>query len=248
MLRLEHARSHRDVFKRELDLFMDSKPYRVGHEVEPQSGDQLVWIEPVGPMPPRLAFLVGDCIHNLRATLDNLITVLPGADSARSAFVILEQRAVNNVGKPVPFADAARRLKGIDEAAIQLIESLQPYQRPDPQGSQLLKLDRLWNRDKHREPSLVLNSARSSRLVFERNSGWSVVSSQLGAFDKRQVLWRLTRTSPELAPNAYYDAEVAVDVVFEPGGPAGGELVDRTLVDLYDHIREDVLPLFEPFF
>src|SRR5689334_5137643 len=43
------------------------------HEIEPESGDHVVRVGPVAPIPSDLAHMVGDTVHNLRSILDNLV-------------------------------------------------------------------------------------------------------------------------------------------------------------------------------
>jgi hypothetical protein len=213
----------------------------------------LVWIPPKHDPPPHLALIVGDCVHNLRATLDNLVTALPGADPERASFVLLDKAPVDDQGNPVAFAKRVSRVKGIDPAAVSIIESLQPYQATDsayasriPIGIQLQRLNALWNSDKHREPTVVLSSLRSTVLSAPSDPGWLVTDPYIGPIQKRQLLWRVVWLGEGPAPRTPYEAGANIDIAFG-SGPVAGDLVEHTLVDLHNCIRQDVLPLFAPF-
>ena len=175
--RLEHAWGYRELFYEESRAFLDTHPYRVWDEHEPDSGDYLVWMEPTEPVPPRLGFLAGDCINNIRSPLDNLVSALPGAAPDRAAFVILPTDPALDP-KPTTFAQKAWRLKGIPQAAIDLIESLQPYKGTKdasgvniPIGELLLWLDRLWNMDKHRLPTVTTSFTQTLTDYLKSNLG-----------------------------------------------------------------------------
>ena len=72
-LKLDRALHHLQSLEREIAIWLESKPYRLINELDIQSGEKLLMVEPKEPVPPRLALIVGDCLHNFRSALDNLV-------------------------------------------------------------------------------------------------------------------------------------------------------------------------------
>ena len=122
--------------------------------------------------------LFGECIHNLRSSLDNLAFALartrrdPPEKPSRIAFPIFETRA--------EFEKRGRsNIDQLPEKAAALIELIQPFQRDgsaehgSPDGDALIHLQRLNNVDKHRIPPIVLiaptNTSHSFQVEFHSN-------------------------------------------------------------------------------
>jgi hypothetical protein len=123
-----------------------------------------------GRPPPRIAVVVGDAVHNLRAALDNAVYA-----SARDASCgRLDERAqrelefpVLGIGTKADFDKRARRtLVGVPEAVRQVVENEQPYrwntdEHPDAHRYhwlwQVHDLDRI---DKHRRLALTAAAVR----------------------------------------------------------------------------------------
>lgn len=101
-----------------------------------------------------IGFIASDVIHNLRATLDNLVWEItpPLARSRQTAFPVREE--------PGQFDKDPRviALKGIDERVVDAIRRVQPFVTEAEGGLRgdggkiLKKLDDFWNGDKHCVP------------------------------------------------------------------------------------------------
>src|SRR5437879_6743083 len=74
--------------------------------------------------PPRLSVLLGDCVHNLRSSLDHIVWQLVLANGRspgkHAQFPILD--------KPPKGIFSPNDIRGVSEEARALIESVQPYQ------------------------------------------------------------------------------------------------------------------------
>lgn len=121
--------------------------------------------------PARLALLVGEGVHQLRAALDNLIVAL--AD--QSAGVTLPPEKVTSFQFPIADtpekfdAQAKRHLTGLPEDVVRRIKEVQPYHLldyvfGDPQpihlnDENLHRLRELSNHDKHRRINVLLHRA-----------------------------------------------------------------------------------------
>jgi hypothetical protein len=119
--------------------------------------------------------LLGECIHNLRSSLDSLAFALarlhrdPPERPSKIAFPIFETRTeFERRGRP--------NVDQLPEKAAALIELIQPFQRDGSPGKgtpdldALIHLQRLNNTDKHRIPSVVLvaptNISHSVQVEF----------------------------------------------------------------------------------
>lgn len=97
--------------------------------------------------------MVGNIIHNMRSTLDQLVwqLVIANDETPRdgprgNSFPIFPE--------PVDFAaKTTNSLRGVHPTDRARIERFQPYNRPnglDPEVNPLVAIDFLWNQDKHR--------------------------------------------------------------------------------------------------
>ena len=138
---------------------MKESPHRIFTEFDIKSGKNLVKITDLRDPPTRFGLILGDCLHNFRAALDNLVYELAEAysgsplpdDVARgSEFLIYIYAAQFQEVKK-------RKLGGIAPGAQTIIEGLQPYRRRnDPAVKDLLwQLNLLNNIDKHRLPHVT---------------------------------------------------------------------------------------------
>jgi hypothetical protein len=129
--------------------------------------------------PARLALLVGEGVHQLRATLDNLIVAL--ADQAEG--VTLPTEKIRSLQFPI--SDTAEKfdgqryhLAGLDSDVVSRIEEVQPYHLldyvfGDPQpihlwDENLHRLRELSNHDKHRRINVLLH--RADHLAVHHSS------------------------------------------------------------------------------
>jgi hypothetical protein len=159
-VRIRRAAVHGETLARAIDGWMATDPIRLRAEIAP---DRLSWelrVNLTAPPFAEWATQFDDAIHNLRATLDNLvwgIAILDGAVPKRQKalqFPIVMDRTDWKV--------EMRRIAELPQAVRVAIESVQPFQRSGqgdgtPEQDGLLLLNRLSNREKHRlaiQPSL----------------------------------------------------------------------------------------------
>lgn len=158
-LRLDRAFHHLQSLKAEVARWKEKRPYRVVNEGDADSVYKFVKVRVLEDPPPVLGSIVGDCVHNLRSALDNLVYGL--AESRNGG--PLPPEIENRPEFPV-FRDRAKflskgknRIRDIAPVAQTIIQGLQPYRRGrvywnDP----LWQLHELSNRDKHRLPFMML--------------------------------------------------------------------------------------------
>jgi hypothetical protein len=90
--------------------------------------------------------LIGECLYNLRSSLDHIAWALAGGQGDKTAFPVFTDRS--NYARITP----GQHLRYVRKDAHAFIESLQPYHHlQGAKNSMLYLLDRLTNDDKHRE-------------------------------------------------------------------------------------------------
>ncbi len=202
------------------------------------------------PFPPiRLSVLVGEVLFNLRSALDNLICGLirtqdRTSDCDRSEFPIFLHEAKYAEKK-------GRLLKGVPEAACALIETFQPWKRPENSR----EIDPLWiihtlcNIDKHRALNLTVCAHKGLSIIIPMKNGMGVPVTL-----ERVVL----AIEPQIVPLPGNPTDFAENVGIHISGRttlflAGhAHLSDRPVSDLIDtcvrHVAERIVPQFRPFF
>lgn len=206
----------------------------------------MTWVD--DPYPPmRIGGIVGDCVYNTRAALDNLVCGLvrtsePASDCKDTKFPIIAD--ANR------WASAGRSLRGVPQAAIALVKSVQPFNRPP--GSEELDplniLNKLRNRDVHRAALLTSGYSRNTRFAIHADDGAVVyVTSDQPLFGEGFNSIPLPIEPSRIGPSARVQAMGTSVLAFRDEGPWR----DRSVVDVVGgclrHV-EDVLRMFQPFF
>lgn len=249
-LRLQRAMEHIKLFDREVDVFLKTKPFGSTTEFYTEGGKKCIALrfKVIHEPPKQLGILAGECIHQLRAILDNLIWSLgelyPPVDP-RIAFPVslnpMEyQKAINNV--------PLNGIKNFPFAAQDLIERLQPYQggyAGAPEIHPLNILNRLWNDDKHRAPHLMGGMSGGVALKGFTLQQPATLSAGLAI---RNGVQFASGVIPEGGINPDAKIEFSSDVAFNIGAPAWGDLAVPGLMRLHNFIRDEVIAKFEPIF
>jgi hypothetical protein len=163
--KLRRADEHRRAYDELFHAYLESDPYGITFEFDPESGwHTFRWS--VDPEPPLedLALIFSDILGNLRSTLDYLVWQLvlsngqkPGR---RNAFPIVKRED----DWPVQGGVA---LRGVPEEWAGLIEAMQPFQRYErPELHPLAILEHVNNLSKHRFlPAAVLTADSFGYLI-----------------------------------------------------------------------------------
>lgn len=173
-LRLDRALYHMQCLESEVSRWLEKRPYRVINEFEAESGKKVVRIEVLEPPPAHFSLIVGDCVHNLRSTLDNLIYELAIARGQPSRKV--EETLMFPIFRNAKefTAKGKYRVRGIAPEAQAIIERLQPYNRGYPYSfDPLWTLHELSRRDKHRLPNLIL---LTPKIITEYSARGGLIS------------------------------------------------------------------------
>jgi hypothetical protein len=241
--RLDWAWHYIENLKAERTDFLANPLIGTLTETDPQSGDDVRRLRISPPIPPRISFIAGDAIHNLRSTLDNLVWHIalrngqlrpqPSQPYQRTQFPICLTPSVwkSSQTKEV--------VKDLPSGAVTEIEKLQPYQVPTPERHKLWILNRLWNDDKHRAPHVAMAMPSSSAVQIVE-----------GNLDDLEITynWRPLNDGDEVVrihkkPGAQvtYKAVISFEIVFGEG-PASGLALIEALIDLHRFVEKEVLP------
>jgi hypothetical protein len=136
--KIEHAQKHFEELKVEVD-----KVYALYQGKSVTTRD----------VSPTLGLIFGDCIQNLRSSLDYLINELVEANGGKPNRKHMFPVALT---RDQYERDVTQKLNGIHPKAAIYIDALQPYLLSDPKNSPLYVLDELTNHGKHRRPIVTL--------------------------------------------------------------------------------------------
>lgn len=210
--------------------------------VQPQSDGRtyIYTVERGRPLPEDLRFRVGDAMHNLRATLDNIAYGL----------VSTYRKPIWNTAFPVCRNASQFKIKalpkfaGIDQGAIDIIESFQPYK--DRNGDWLKVLDGRWNRDKHRAPMLVgLIPSRFSMLENDGDIADYVIYVDKGLKDGMAVSHVVYKSDQHTRREPHLTFEIAIE---ERGTPTLWRGIPNALQACHYLVRDEVLKRLRPYF
>jgi hypothetical protein len=239
-----------EVLDKEISEFVETARPHIERMVNQEYTETwlVFWVD--DPFPPiRLSVLIGDCLHNLRSALDNLVCGL----------VRTRDQASSCAGRQFPIftdptnylAHRKKMLRGVPKEARILIDGLQPCQRAN--GTK--ELDPLWilnalsNRDKHRAANLTLCYNRNIELLIPLKNGTSLLV-KLGH--------DLVATQPETVQLPVYPSVIDDNVKVQIKGTGvialrdDGALAERpireVLITCLQYVEDRVIPSFKPFF
>jgi hypothetical protein len=152
--KLDRAEEHFKAVDSEIKAWLDSGRYEAFFERGTQQTRMGISVLRTGPPPDlvRWSVIIGDCINNLRATLDHLVNAFakvpyiytPARDKERLTFIIIDD--------PSEFTKALNKtFGGLRPDYADALTLLQPFNRKHPILPPLLGIIRdLSNADKHR--------------------------------------------------------------------------------------------------
>jgi hypothetical protein len=202
--------------------YVARKPYVIAKKEEPEALRRLWEITLTEAIPTDLAPTVGDCIHNLRAVLDNWVhefsTSEAGKPTRDASFPILKNEADWNVGPCGSRKHSgAFRVRGLPQPVQTVIKSYQSFDTsftvPAFQRSQLRTLHQLDIRDKHQ----ALNVVAANMDVV----GWGEPDGRVGSVRHRIFPGMLELHTPkpmlliEFPNRAYFDMSVYPSADFQ---------------------------------
>lgn len=246
--RVGQAEAHAKALHDEIRAFVKVGGPRIGHELDPETGDYVFYVKVVKE-PPLLdwGLRIGDALHNLHSALDNLAWQLALANLGREP----TEREAKSISFPISLTredfSALNSLTMFSSSHVALLRRLQPYHRGDRARAAthtLAILKKLSNIDKHRIVHMSYIALQGSPIVIRAIRDCNVtniVRSPSGVpLVDGQELARVQGTST--GPNVEVEgkAKLSGRVTLADGTPAQEQL-DRIIRSV-----RHVLGQFEP--
>jgi len=273
-LKLGRARKHFEELKVEIGKWLAGDHYTVRSERE-ADGRTLFLATAEQPPPNPISLLIGDCLHNLRSSLDLLAYALavsytvplPLEIAESSEFPIFGDedrhgnpgmgaaafKRVDGKGAPVP-GSGLFKIRGIDPKAQAIIEGLQPYHRGNAfRAHPLWTLHELDNVNKHRllhtglawSGGIGINTAKSVNFSIEPG----ILNSYGGVIETDTPIARIPLGPADRSRAMQVDVQPQVaDIAFAKGSAGMQDIsVIKTLSDIHNYVVSDVLLPLAPF-
>lgn len=191
-----------------------------------------------------VSVLAGDLVHNLRSILDYIVWELADEKKQRPLpeFPIYSQPGQGADGF---HQTGILKIWTLPMEAKVIIESLQPYQGGNEPLSVLQRLD---NIDKHRRVISVPYAILSTTFLPDARSvnlTGGVSFTPAGRFKYGDVLFRCAGSNPVSQVERVH-IQPAYQVAIEEEA-VSGEIMAK-LTPLYDFVKDNVIPQFEPLF
>jgi hypothetical protein len=256
-LKLDRAKEHLQAFDNESGDWLEQTDFcRFDFE---DDGDQRWYTVDLGVFTPptRLSAILGDCLQNLRASLDylawELVIANRKAPTNKTAFPIYREppKAVKRGGQFRPNC-----LTGVDPRAMAEIERLQPYYGgKNPDTDLLWFVNALANTDKHRTINVVIGQVVINEFRIFVDIGGKVVTLP-PAWREAGVLHHGAKAAMFFQSALIKRGAVYVKVEGDALGfitlgqalPWGGYPVSREIEWAWRYINDDLFPRFARFF
>ena len=161
--KLERADKHVRDFDEVFTAFVNRRPHRPILKAQRKEGNVWrLWVEVVAdaPLPPDLAMILGDAVHNFRCVLDHLMWELTGLDGGTQ-----NRHTKFPVGRTrVDFEATARGVITPSQAVKEFLVDLAVY--PSGQGELFYGIHALDNADKHTVLTPVMHASYVDSIVL----------------------------------------------------------------------------------
>jgi len=154
-VKLARAYHHIEELEARIKTFLDDEPYKVGIKPHPEFPDATHhYLASAKPVVRGIPIVAGEVLQQTRSALDHLAWHLVDIGCAKQG-IVLSRTEQKQIGFPIIDTDAPAqyeasrkaKVKGMTQAAINVIDKIKPYKG----GNDLLwKLNQLNNIDKHR--------------------------------------------------------------------------------------------------
>jgi len=214
LAKIDRAKKHLGELTGEIGAFHARNPYRIMIDKDSKPGHELHRVRFLEDIPVSWGTIVGDVLHNLRSSLDNLASALVVANG-RTGRNVINDAQFPIASSELGFQKSLAALKGVSAEAKRVIERLKPYQG----GTDAFwRLHRLDNLDKHTVLIPVGASHTSILWKFNTLPGFEAMFADKGGLPADFV-------APELPPMILTPANFQFplkdgDVIFDYGlGP-----------------------------
>ncbi|TML01178.1 MAG: hypothetical protein E6G36_13530 [Actinobacteria bacterium] len=196
---------------------------------------------------------IGDCAHNLRATLDYIAHALWRTHSGPPTRKELKKIQFPIYSRQVDFrSNREERIGGAHPDAKRIIRKAQPYQRRnDPDGHPLAILADINNHDKHRLLHTTYAIVQDAKIVFPILQDMVVIdhpTPRAGRFHDNDIVARIGVRVCGDDPKMHVEPHETYGIAFDVEGPGRGEPVADLLNDIRVYITDTLLVALEPYF
>jgi hypothetical protein len=239
--------------------WLERDPYYYVPEFNSQGKTTLVRVRFTIPPPAEFRLIIGDCLHNLRSALDNLVYELAVQHTGMDP---LPENLASGVAFPIAGAQELSpdefleryqsKIGLLDPRAQATIEEWQPYHRGEKFAAHpLWKLNRLSNVDKHRVPhitSLAMTAFASFPDEDERGLGdGRHTILHAGPIEDGAVIVRFITPRSEPDAENMLRGHLTFGIAFGRDSSRVGDNVLIVLRWLYHHVANRVVSSLEPF-
>jgi hypothetical protein len=239
-LKIGRAEEHLKTLDDEVEAWARSEPCTVSKECS-ADGPRYTFSIAIKKPPPldRWSLIAGDCAHNLRSSLDNLLYALAIRDTGMDPPEKADKLQFPIASPPELFEKQKYRISTLSAATQAAIERVQPYNRPHNELPLLMGLVRDFNNlDKHRLLNVVVTNVQQAHISYEyTGDGVPTVHGQyaMGPLEHGSEIAHFTALPPQPNTICKYNAAIVISVGhdFGPNGRTLGELtyVLRMLTD-----------------
>ncbi len=258
--RLNRAEGNLSELNELFCLWCDDQPYRVKTQQDIYTGEIVCYVILRKGPPTEWGSILGDVVHGLRATLDNLVWELSVAFTGSPPVdPIPAGNRWRKIGFPIITDESkwAPTLKGplwaVDPSLTPTFKKYQPFLTGQhaPDREPLAILQELWNIDKHRHIHVVAIAAGPDpRHIFALpTQGRGIIKHVRGARElKLNTMTELFSVELDEPVLQYVDMDwkIHFDITFDQGPPAYG----RDPIDFLQDVKDAVTAIvaeFEPY-
>jgi hypothetical protein len=233
--RVQRAKRHLDDLNAEIARFLEADPYPITQEPDPDRGGHLFRIHVKAELPESIGLIFGDFVHNLSASLDNLMFELLGAPAAGwvRPFPVCYQ--------PADFAKIEPSLRQqVSDKVFRIIESVQPFHAVDASDprTRLRLLHDFWNEDKHRTTTpVVLANYVATAVAYRGDPDDKTLGFEayFGEIEDGKVIGWVAGSNPDRRPlfpvhMRFHDKPI---------------VLAESLASFHEFVREDIFGAFE---
>ena len=249
-LKIERAKELLEILVCEIGTWAQSVPIGIIKEPDEVGSTHSLYVE-ILKQPPftRWALIAGDCMHNLRSSLDNLVYDMAIIETGVNPPTDAEKLQFPIVGEAGKFAGQEYRIKPLKPSTKEVIEKQQPYNHPHSDLPPILEmLNKLNNENKHRMLSVVAASPHSVSVEIENLSPTNIEAIH-AIINGKTKIHSFTLDPP--VPNLKYKAEAVVPIcILHDPGPSKSPLKDlptvlNLMIEEVERITKTLTALFE---
>jgi hypothetical protein len=126
-IKVDRAKQHLTNLESAIDAYYRSNPYKIIADKDPQTGNVVYRFHYIQPVPHEWGGVVGEIIHALRSSLDNLATALAIHNGTTSDAQLKETYFPIGTTKESFDSRFPKDLKRVSPAARRLVQRIKPY-------------------------------------------------------------------------------------------------------------------------